>query len=39
MQAEDIFLLESDKTYYMPTPYNSFGAAAVLAEALATYQG
>jgi hypothetical protein len=36
--ARDIFPFESGKTYYLPTPYDSFGAAAILAEALATYQ-
>ncbi len=36
--AKDIFPFETGKTYYLPTPYNSFGAAAILAEALATYQ-
>ena len=36
--AEDIFPFETGKTYSLPTPYNSFGAAAVLAEAMATYQ-
>ena len=34
--AREIFPFESDKTYYLPTPYNSFGAAAILAEAMAT---
>ncbi len=32
--AEDISLLEPLKTYDLPTPYNSFGAGAVLMEAL-----
>ena len=36
--AREIFPFESAKTYYLPTPYNSVGAAAILAEALATYQ-
>jgi len=36
--ATEIFPFEPGKTYYLPTPYNSFGAAAVLAEAIATYQ-
>jgi len=36
--AKEIWPFESGKTYYLPTPYNSFGAAAILAEAMATYQ-
>jgi len=32
--AEDISPLESFKTYDFPTPYNSFGAGAILMEAL-----
>ena len=32
--AEDISPLEPLKTYDLPTPYNSFGAGAVLMEAL-----
>ena len=36
--AKEIFPFEADKTYYLSTPYNSFGAAAILAEAMATYQ-
>ncbi|MFN6517838.1 MAG: hypothetical protein RMY29_025590 [Nostoc sp. CreGUA01] len=32
--VEDISPLESFKTYDLPTPYNSFGAGAVLMEAL-----
>ena len=36
--AREIFPFEPGKTYDLPTPYNSFGAAAVLAEAMATYQ-
>ncbi len=36
--AKEIFPFESGKTYYLPTPYNSYGAAAVLAEAMDTYQ-
>jgi len=35
--SKEIFPFESGKTYYLPTPYNSFGAAAILAEAMATY--
>jgi len=33
----EIFPFESGKTYYLPTPYDSFGAAAILAEAMAAY--
>ncbi|NOZ06631.1 MAG: hypothetical protein GXP41_09835 [Chloroflexi bacterium] len=36
--AKEIFPFEAGKTYYLPTPYNSFGAAAILAEAMATSQ-
>lgn len=36
--AKEIFPFEAGKTYCLPTPYNSFGAAAILAEAMATYQ-
>jgi hypothetical protein len=32
--AEDISLLEPFKTYDLPTPYDSFGAGAVLMAAL-----
>jgi hypothetical protein len=32
--VEDISPLEPFKTYDLPTPYNSFGAGAVLMEAL-----
>ncbi|MEH2318987.1 hypothetical protein [Nostoc sp.] len=32
--VEDIYPLEAFKTYNLPTPYNSFGAGAVLMEAL-----
>ncbi len=32
--AEDISPLEPFKTYDLPTPYNSFGAGAVLMKAL-----
>jgi hypothetical protein len=35
--AREIFPFESGKTYDLPTPYNSFGAATVLAEAMAAY--
>ena len=34
----EIFPFETGKTYYLPTPYNSYGAAAILAEATPTYQ-
>lgn len=33
-KAEDISPLEPFKTYDLPTPYNNFGAGAVLMEAL-----
>ena len=36
--AKEIFPFESGKTYYLPTPYNSYGAAAILAEAMAAQQ-
>ncbi len=36
LDTEDISPLEPFKTYNLPTPYNSFGAGAVLMEALAT---
>jgi hypothetical protein len=36
--AKDFFPFETGKIYYLPTPYNSFGAAAALAEALVAYQ-
>ena len=35
---KEIFPFESGQVYYLPTPYNSYGAAAVLAEAMAVYQ-
>lgn len=31
---ECIFLFESDKVYHLPTPYNAFGAAEILMNAL-----
>ncbi len=31
---EDIFPLEPYKVYYLPTPYNAFGAGKVLMEAM-----
>jgi len=36
--AKEISPFESGKTYCLPTPYNSYGAAAILAEAMATCQ-
>ena len=33
-----IFPFESGKTYHLPTPYDSYGAADILAEAMVTYQ-
>jgi hypothetical protein len=36
--AMDIFPFESDKIYELPTPYNAFGAADILAEAMAANQ-
>jgi len=35
---QGIFPFESGKTYHLPTPYNSYGAADILAEAMVTYQ-
>jgi hypothetical protein len=35
---KEIFPFESGKTYCLPTPYDSYGAASVLAEAMAVYQ-
>ena len=32
--TEDIFPLEPYKIYYLPTPYNNFGAGAVLMHAM-----
>lgn len=37
-EAKEIFPFESGRTYYLPTPYDSYGAAAILAEAMATYR-
>ncbi len=37
--AKEIWPFEAGRIYYLPTPYNSFGAAEILAEAMATYQG
>ena len=36
--TQEIFPFEAGKTYDLPTPYNSFGAAAILAEAMAAAQ-
>jgi hypothetical protein len=36
--AKEIFPFEAGQTYDLPTLYDSFGAAEMLAEALATYQ-
>lgn len=33
--AKEFIPFEPGKTYSLPTPYNSYGAAAILAEALA----
>lgn len=35
--AREIFPFERGKTYDLPTPYDAFGAATVLAEGLVTY--
>jgi hypothetical protein len=35
---KEIFPFESGKTYCLPTPYDSYGAASALAEAMAAYQ-
>ncbi len=32
--SEDIFPLEPYKIYYLPTPYDTFGAGAVLMQAM-----
>jgi hypothetical protein len=32
---EDIFPLQPNKIYYLPTPYNSFGAGRLLMAAMA----
>lgn len=34
--GENIFPFEADKTYDMPTPYNTFGAAEILMNTLRT---
>lgn len=36
-EAREIFPFEAGKTYYLPTPYKVFGAAAILAESLEHY--
>jgi hypothetical protein len=35
-KAEDIAPLEAFKTYDLPTPYNSFGAGAILMKSIAS---
>jgi hypothetical protein len=35
-KAEDIAPLEPFKTYDLPTPYNSFGAGAILMKSIAS---
>jgi hypothetical protein len=35
-EDQEISPFESGKTYHLPTPYGSYGAAAVLAEATVT---
>ncbi len=37
-EAREIFPFEPGKTYDLPTPHNSFGAAAILAEDLVAEQ-
>jgi hypothetical protein len=34
--GQDISPLEPFKTYYLPTPYNAFGAGAILMERMPT---
>ncbi len=36
-EGGDIFPFETEATYQFATPYDSYGAAAVLLEGLATY--
>ena len=36
--TQEIFPFEAGKTYDLPTPYNSFGAATILAKAMAAAQ-
>jgi hypothetical protein len=36
---EDISPFEPHKVYYLPTPYNSFGAAEILMKAMAADNG
>jgi hypothetical protein len=36
---EDIFPFESNKVYYLATPYNSFGIAGILANGLKNNSG
>ena len=35
--GENIFPFEPNKVYDLPTPYNAFGAAEILANAMATF--
>jgi hypothetical protein len=37
--GESSFPFMQNKTYYLATPYNSFGAAEILADALAASKG
>lgn len=37
LEGDKDFPFESGKSYYLPMPYDSYGAAAVLAEAMVTY--
>lgn len=35
--VRDIFPFETGNAYYLPTPYNAFGVAAILADCLENY--
>ncbi len=35
--GENIFPFEANKVYDLPTPYNAFGAAEILANVMATF--
>jgi hypothetical protein len=37
--TEDIFPFEPNKIYYLPTPYNSFGAGRALMQAMTASPG
>lgn len=37
-EDREMFPFEEEKIYSLPTPYDSFGAARILAEAMATYE-